>query len=65
MKKLKFIFGKLSILYYILFFARDLCTLQVRKHQRAEVCIFGFRYPSGTQSLYLDWLPASRKGKSF
>ena len=54
MKKLKFIFGKLSILYYILFL---LVT--------SEVCIFGFRYPSGTQSLYLDRLPDRGKGKPF
>lgn len=65
MKKLKFIFGKLSILYYILFLLCDLCTLQVRKYQTAEVCIFGFRYPSGTQSLYLDRLPDRGKGKPF
>lgn len=62
MKKLKFIFGKLSILYYILFLLVT-CVLCKYGSIRQLKFAFGFRYPSGTQSLYLDRLPDRRKMK--
>ena len=65
MKKLKFIFGKLSIFYYILFLVVTCILCKSRKYQAVEVCIFCFRYLSGNQSLYLDWLPDRGKGKPF